>query len=79
MKNIKKLITFLLAYMSCSITYAQIYTPNCTSVEYSIKTQGDIETLESNAAIWLSARGWTNDVIKTAPATGEYILNSVII
>ena len=78
MKTQNKLIVFFLTYMLCGVIYAQVYTPNGTFVESSTPSfnAADVENWEKQAANWLSARGWTNDVIKTAPATGAYNCHS---
>ncbi|MDR1200798.1 MAG: T9SS type A sorting domain-containing protein [Tannerellaceae bacterium] len=76
MKNVNQLTVVLLAYILCGTTYAQVYTPNGTSVDYLIFSEGNIATIESQAADWISQRGWTDHVIKTAPATGEYNCHS---
>ena len=76
MKNNYKLILICLVYLLSSTTFAQVYTPKGTSVDYQIMTEGNISSLESDAANWLAARGWTNLVTKTAPATALYNCHS---
>jgi hypothetical protein len=78
MENINQMMVILLINLFCTAIYAQVSTPNGTSVDYQTGTYNaaNAATAESQAANWLSARGWTNSVIKTAPATGEYNCHS---
>ena len=73
-----RLVVLLLANIFCDAIFAQVNTPNGTNVEYCTYTYNasDAAAAESQAAQWLFARGWTNDVIKTAPATNEYNCHS---
>ena len=75
MKKINQIVV-LLACVLCATTFAQVKTPNGTSVDYKIFTAGNIALLESQAANWLSARGWTDSVTRIVPATGEYNCHS---
>ena len=80
MKNIIRLAVILLTCMFCSTTHGQVSTPNgINNVSYQIygaSAAGDVAALEQEAADWLAEQGWTNDVIKTAPATAEYNCHS---
>ena len=76
MKTIHQFMPVLLAYMFCATTFAQVYTPNDTPVEYIIQSGGNVALLEDAAADFLMIRGWTNLVTKTAPATNEYNCHS---
>lgn len=71
-------MAILLAYILCGTTYAQVSTPNGTSINYypGIYNTADAASAESRAANWLSARGWIDSVVKVAPATGEYNCHS---
>jgi hypothetical protein len=78
MKNINQMMVILMINLFCVPICAQVSTPNGTSVDYIIGTYNaaNAASAESQAANWLSARGWTNSVIKTAPATNEYNCHS---
>ena len=65
------LITLLLQIMD-STSFAQVYTPNGTAVDYKVYSAGNVAQFENEAAIFLQQMGWTNSVTKTAPATGVY-------
>ena len=72
MKNIFNTTIIFIALSLSYSAYAQVYTPSGSQVEYNSFSAGNVATSESQASSWLAARGWTNDVTKTAPATGEY-------
>jgi|GEM_PF-2422305 len=76
MKTKKIVIVIFSTLMLCNTVHSQVRTPNGTNVEHQIFSAGNVATLESHAASWLAARGWTNEVIKTAPATGAYNCHS---
>lgn len=75
-KTKNQLFAILFVNILCINIYTQVYTPNGSSVDYQIISAGNILLFEDQAANWIAARGWTNDVIKTAPATGAYNCHS---
>jgi hypothetical protein len=75
MKTFYTTVLIILHVFGC-ISFAQVYTPFGTSVEYSIQSAGNVAEFENYAATYLSNRGWTNAVTKTGNATGEYNCHS---
>ena len=76
LKNLVCIIIAVFFQMMVGTLFAQVNTPNCTSVDYRSYAAGDVALFESQAAAFLSARGWTGQVTKTGPATGEYNCHS---
>jgi len=71
----KSLITIALLVQATVFTLFaqnQVYTFNCTPVDYKVYSPGNIAQLEADAAAYISNRGWTSLVTKVDLATGEY-------
>lgn len=68
--------TPLIGLLSWHSLCAQVSTPNGTSIEYQIYSPGNIAMFESDAAAWISARGWTSYITKIGGATGSYNCHS---
>jgi hypothetical protein len=75
MRNLTFVIIFLVNPL-WSILYAQVTTPNGTSVDYQIYSEGNVAQLENDAAQWLSERGWTSYVTRVGAATTTYNCHS---
>jgi len=89
MKNLYKTIKYsftvisILLLMITGRLLAQVYTPNCTAVDYITITNlpGEVALLEAQASAYIANRGWTTtgsnpDIIKTGVATNEYNCHS---
>jgi hypothetical protein len=70
------IISILIGHVWWSTLFAQVTTPNGTSIDYTVKSEGDIALLEYHAAQWLSDRGWTSYVTKIGDATTTYNCHS---
>jgi hypothetical protein len=75
MKNICTFI-ILITHVWWNTLFAQVNTPNGTSVDYSIQSEGNVALFEYQAAQWLSDRGWTSYVTKIGGATATYNCHS---
>lgn len=75
MRNISIAIFFLVNVLYGTL-FAQVTTPNGTSVDYLINSEGNIALFESQAAQWLSDRGWTSEVSRIDAATATYNCHS---
>jgi len=64
------MIIAILLQMMVNPLSAQVYTPNCTSVDWLVRSAGDVSALDAYMASFIISQSWS--VTKIENATQEY-------